>query len=220
MRSLCLLLGASLASTPSMVMAAPQVYTVDPAHTYPSFSASHQGLTYWRGKFNKATGRIWLDREQGTGKVDITIDTSSVNFGLPIMDKVAHEDTFFNVAKYPTATYKSDSVTFKDGVPTAVNGQLTLLGVTLPVPLQIESFKCKVNPYAKRNVCGAVARGKVNRVEFGMTRSAEYDPMVELVIDVEAFEGDTASASSSATAGAGSPAVGTAAPGGPPSAKP
>ena len=190
MRSRCLLLALGACGVTSIAAAAPQVYTIEPGHTYPSFSASHMGMTFWRGKFNKTSGKVWLDREAGTGKVDISIDTSSVNFGLPIMDKVAQGDTLFNVSKYPTATYKSDSVTFKNGVPVAVNGQLTLLGVTKPVPLQIESFKCMVHPFAKREICGAVARGELNRVEFGMTREAEHDPMVHLTIDIEAFKGD------------------------------
>ena len=107
------------------------------------------------------------------------------------MDQVAQGDTFFDVAKYPTATYKSDSITFKNGVPAALNGKLTLRGVTRPVPLVIESFKCKTHPFLKREVCGAVAHGELNRTEFGMTREAEYDPIVHLVIDIEAIQGDS-----------------------------
>jgi polyisoprenoid-binding protein YceI len=182
-------LAASLAVTTAM--AAPVLYTVEPMHTYPSFSASHQGMTYWRGKFTKSSGKIWIDREKGDGKVEITIDTRSASFGLAIMDQVAQGDTFFDVAKYPTATYKSDSITFKNGVPVALNGKLTLRGVTRPVPLVIESFNCKTHPFLKREVCGAVAHGELNRTEFGMTREAEHDPMVRLVIDVEAIQGDS-----------------------------
>ncbi|HEY5757328.1 MAG TPA: YceI family protein [Steroidobacter sp.] len=191
MRSRCLFIALGACGMASMAVAAPEVYTAEPGHTYPSFSVSHMGMTFWRAKFNKTKGQVWLDREAGTGKVDITIDTSSVNFGLPIMDKVAQGDDFFNVAKYPTATYKSDSIEFRNGVPVTVNGQLTLVGITKPVPLQIESFKCKMHPYAKREFCGVIARGQLNRVEFGMKRDAEHDPMVQLVIDMEAIKGDT-----------------------------
>lgn len=175
----------------SVAMAAPEVYTIEPSHTYPSFAASHQGISFWRAKFNKTSGKVWLDREKGTGKVDITIDTRSVNFGLPVMDKVAQGDTFFNVEKYPTATYKADSMTFKSGVPVKINGELTLLGVTKPVPLEVKSFKCIMHPFLKRETCGAEARGEFNRAEFGMTREAKHDPMVYLTIDVEALKGDT-----------------------------
>jgi polyisoprenoid-binding protein YceI len=186
-----ILIAAAATLTVSSAMAAPVLYTVESMHTYPSFSASHQGLTYWRGKFNKTSGKVWIDREKSTGKVEITIDTRSASFGLPIMDQVAQGETFFDVAKYPTATYKSDSITFKNGVPAALNGKLTLRGVTRPVPLAIDSFKCKTHPFLKREVCGAVARGELNRTEFGMTRESEYDPMVRLVIDIEAIQGDS-----------------------------
>jgi len=183
--------GLAAAVIASTALAAPVLYTVEPAHTYPSFSANHQGLTYWRAKFTKTSGKVWLDREKGTGTVDITIDTRSVSFGMPIMDQVAQGDTFFNVAKYPTATYKSDSITFKNGAPAAVNGNLTLLGVTRPVPLTIEKFNCKTHPFLKREVCGAVAHGELNRVEFGMTRESEHDPMIRLIIDIEVLQGDS-----------------------------
>ena len=174
----------------SLAVAAPELYTIEPMHTYPSFAASHQGISFWRGKFTKTRGKIWLDREKGTGKVDITIDANSVDFGLPIMDKVAQGETLFNVEKYPTVTYKADSMTFKDGVPIKIHGELTLLGVTKPVPLEVASFKCKMHPFLKREVCGAEARGEFNRTQFGMTREAEHDPKVSLIIDVEALKGE------------------------------
>jgi len=185
------ILGLAASMTLSTAMAEPVLYTVEPMHTYPSFSANHQGLTFWRGKFTKSSGKIWIDREKSTGKVEITIDTRSASFGLPIMDQVAQGDTFFNVAKYPTATYTSDSITFKNGVPVGLNGKLTLLGVTRPVPLVIESFNCKTHPFLKREVCGAVAHGELNRAEFGMKRESEHDPMIRLTIDVEAIQGDS-----------------------------
>jgi polyisoprenoid-binding protein YceI len=50
-------------------MAAAEVYTVEPVHTYPSFRAAHQGISFWMGKFNKTSGKIWLDREHSTGRM-------------------------------------------------------------------------------------------------------------------------------------------------------
>jgi polyisoprenoid-binding protein YceI len=185
------ILGLAATLAVSTAMADPVLYTVEPMHTYPSFSASHQGMTYWRGKFTKTSGKIWIDRDKGAGKVEITIDTRSASFGLAIMDQVAQGDTFFDVAKYPTATYTSDSMTFKNGVPVTLNGSLTLRGVTRPVPLVIDSFKCKTHPFLKREFCGAVAHGELTRTDFGMTREAEFDPIVHLVIDIEAIQGDS-----------------------------
>lgn len=171
--------------------AAPEVYTVEPAHTYPAFQAPHQGISYWLGKFNKTSGKIWLDRAAGTGRMEITVDTSSINFGFPMLDKIMLGPDYFDVAQYPTATYKSDSITFANGVPTAVDGQLTLHGVTKPVKLQILSFKCARNPMFGRDVCGADVHGDFDRTQFGLTKAVEGDPTVRLIIQVEAVKGDT-----------------------------
>lgn len=171
-------------------VAAPQVYTIEPMHTYPSFKASHMGISYWRGKFDHSSGKIVLDRERGTGRIDVTIDPSSVDFGLAALNAVANGPELFDVAKYPTAKYESSSITFRNGAPVSANGRLTLHGVTRPVPLTINSFKCIVNPFFKRQVCGADVSAKIDRTKFGMTQYAE-DPWVYLYIQVEAVEGSS-----------------------------
>jgi polyisoprenoid-binding protein YceI len=189
-----------------------ELYTIESAHTYPSFEVSHQGISYWRGKFNKTSGKIWIDREKQTGRVEITVDTSTVNFGIGIMDQRARGEDWFDVEKYPTATYASDSITFRDGVPSSVNGQLTLRGVTRPVRLDILEFKCIPHPFFKREVCGADARAEFDRREFGMTHDVVNDNgKVRLQIQVEALKGD---AIPMPPPGAGMP------PGGPPPGAP
>lgn len=170
--------------------AAPQVYTIEPMHTYPSFKASHMGISFWRGKFDRSSGTIVLDRARGTGRIEVSIDPSSVDFGLAALNQVAQGPELFDVAKYPTARYESDSITFRDGVPVAVNGRLTLHGVTKPVPLTIHSFKCIMNPFFKREVCGADVTAKIDRTAFGMSQYVEGgDPSVYLYIQVEAVKG-------------------------------
>jgi len=147
------------------------------------------GVSFWRGKFDRSSGTIVLDREHGTGRVDVTIDPSSVDFGLAALNQVAKGPQLFDVARYPTAKYESDSITFRNGVPVAVNGRLTLHGVTKPVPLTIRSFKCILNPFFKREVCGADVAAKLDRTAFGMTQYVEGDPWVYLYIQVEAVKG-------------------------------
>lgn len=174
-----------------LARAAPQTYTVDPAHTYPSFEAPHiQGLSLWRGKFNRSSGKITLDRENKTGTVAITVDTTSVDFGMDLMNERALGADYFNVAKYPTAVYRSDAITFKGDMPAEVPGQLTLLGVTKPLTLQIKAFKFIQHPMLKREVCGADAYVEFNRGDFGMTKNLDYGPMVTLRIAIEAAQGD------------------------------
>lgn len=182
-----LLLAALAASTAGLAQAAPVAYTVESSHTYPSFEASHLGISFWRGKINKTTGSITLDREARTGSVNIVMDAKSVDFGHDKMNEHALNEDFFFVEKHPTITY-TGTITFDDGQPSGVDGQLTLLGVTKPVKLEIESFKCIPHPFFKKEVCGADAEGTFDRADFGMTYGDKFGPTeVKLQIQVEAL---------------------------------
>src|SRR5882757_8973699 len=101
-----LVIAAALASSVAPAFAAPEKYKIDPTHTYPSIEFSHRAISVWRGKFDKTSGSITLDRAAKTGSVDVVIDTASINFGLAAMDEKARSDDYFNVAKFPTATYQ------------------------------------------------------------------------------------------------------------------
>ena len=171
-------------------LAAPVTYDVDPAHTYPSFEADHMGgLSVWRGKFDKSSGTIVLDKEKSTGTVDITVDTSSIDFGHEKLNEHTKGPDLFDVAKYPTATYKGTLAKFVNGAPTEVEGQFTLHGVTKPLNLTIDSFLCKPNPMTKKEVCGADAKATFNRKDFGMSFGEAYGFRmdVKLAIQVEAI---------------------------------
>jgi polyisoprenoid-binding protein YceI len=172
------------------VSAAPITYELDPNHTYPSFEGDHLGgVSVWRGKFNKSSGKATLDKTAGTGTVDVTIDVASVDFGHQEMNEHALKPDFFDVAKYPTATYKGTLTAFENGAPTAVDGELTLHGVTKPVSLKINKFKCMPHPMLKRELCGADLYGTFQRDEFGLDAGKPYgfDMQVTLRIQVEAL---------------------------------
>src|ERR1700720_3024237 len=86
--------------------AAPVTYTLDPAHTYPSFSADHfGGLSVWRGKFNTSSGKVVYDKDAKSGSIDVTVDINSINFGMPKLDEHAKSAEIFDAAKFPTATF-------------------------------------------------------------------------------------------------------------------
>ena len=170
--------------------AAEVVYEIDPQHTYPSFEADHMaGLSVWRGKFNSSSGKVTLDKQAGTGSVEIAIDPASIDFGLDEMNEHAKAADLLDVAKYPQAAYKGRLVDFKDGAPTRVDGELTLHGVTRPVDLEIASFKCMPHPVFKRELCGADAHATIQRDAFGMSAGKDYgfDMAVTLRIQVEAI---------------------------------
>ena len=169
--------------------AVPVTYQVDPGHTYPSFEADHfGGLSVWRGKFDKTSGTIVVDKEQGTGTVDLTVDTSSIDFGNPKLNEHAKSAEMFDVAKYPTATYTGKISAFKDGMPTQVEGTFTLHGVTKPLTLTINSFKCVTFPQDKKEHCGADASATINRADYGIAYGDKYGFKmdVKLKIQVEA----------------------------------
>jgi len=178
---------AALALLTGAALAEPVTYQVDPAHTYPSFEADHfGGVSVWRGKFDKSSGTITLDREKGTGTVEVTIDTASIDFGMPKLNEHAKTPDMFDVAKYPTANYKGKLADFKNGVPTKLEGEFTLHGVTRPLQLTINSFMCKTYPDSKEH-CGADVSGTLNRADYGISYGDKYgfNMNVKLAIQVE-----------------------------------
>lgn len=184
--ALIALLAAGAASTSAL---AADSYTIDPSHTYPSFEADHMGLSVWRGKFTKTSGTITLDRAAKTGTMDITIDASSVDFGHAKLNEHVKSAEVFDVAKFPTATYKGTSIKFDGDKPVAVMGELTLHGVTKPVSLQINKFTCIQHPMLKREVCGADASATFNRADFGVSYGVpRFAPETKLEIQVEAIK--------------------------------
>ena len=170
-------------------LAAPVTYQVDPSHTYPSFEADHfGGMSVWRGKFDSSSGTIVLDGAAGTGTLEITVDTSSIDFGNPKLNEHAKSGEMFDVQKYPTAVYKGTLTNFKNGAPTEAHGELTLHGVTKPLNLTINSFLCKTTPMSKKERCGADASATLNRADFGINFGDKYgfNMQVKLAIQVEA----------------------------------
>ena len=185
-------LGALVLAAGSSAVAAPGTYELDPFHTYPSFEGDHMGISVWRGKFNKTTGTMTLDSQAGTGTLDVTVDLKSVDFGMDKMNEEAVGEKFFDVAKYPTATYKAKLTGFKDGKPTAAEGDLTLHGVTKPVKLTIDKWKCMPHPMLKKEMCGGDATGTFQRDAFGLDAGKAYgfDMTVTLRVQMESLRTD------------------------------
>lgn len=174
-----------MAATATAATAAPQTYELDPEHTFPSFEADHMGISVWRGKFNKTTGTMVLDRAAQTGQVEAVIDIASVDFGHDKMNEHALSPDFFNVEKYPTATYKGTLAAFKDGVPTQVVGELTLHGVTQPLKLDVKLFKCIPHPLYKRELCGADAYAVFQRDAYGLTAGKDYGFNMDVALRIQ-----------------------------------
>jgi polyisoprenoid-binding protein YceI len=182
------LLLAALATLPLQAQAAQERYTIDPMHTFPSFEADHMGMSHWRGKFNRTTGTLLLDKTAGKGSVEVEIDPASIDYGLDALNTWAVGKELLDTAKYPKVTYRGELRDFVDGAPTRVQGQLTLHGVTRPVELRITRFKCMPHPLSKRDWCGADAEGSFDRAAFDLDAGKDYgfDMTIALRIQVEA----------------------------------
>jgi polyisoprenoid-binding protein YceI len=183
------LLGLACGAFAASVSAAPVTYEIDSSHTYPSFEADHSGgLSLWRGKINSSTGTITLDKEAGTGTVEVTMDMKTIDFGHQGLNDHAQTPDIFDTAKFPTATYSGRLANFRNGAPTTVEGTLTMHGVTKPLTLTINSFKCAPHR-SGREVCGADASATLNREDFGVSfgKAFGFDMGVTLRISVEAL---------------------------------
>lgn len=168
--------------------AAPEKYVIDPDHTYPSFEMPHLGISVWRGKFTRSTGEVSLDFAAHRGSVKIEIDSGSIDFGHVGMETHAITEDWLNTTKYPTMTY-AGTLRFNGDTPSGIDGALTLRGVTRPVKLTINTFKCIDHPYYRKPVCGADASGEFDRADFGMTQYADNGMgRMRLQIQVEAFK--------------------------------
>jgi len=186
-------LSLALLALTGSAMAAPTQYTLDPDHTHPSFETDHfGGVSVWRGLFKKTTGSVTLDKAAGTGTVEAVIETASIELGHDKLNGHAASPDMLDAAKFPTATYKGTLGNFANGAPTTVTGTLTLHGVTKPVNLKVNTFKCFQNPMIKKEVCGADAFGTFNRADFGVNYGEKYgfNQEVTLRIQVEGVKAE------------------------------
>ncbi|MDR5736684.1 YceI family protein [Caballeronia sp. LZ019] len=187
MKKISMIVAGALAAGLSFSAMAADTYQLDPNHTYPSFEADHfGGVSTWRGKFNRSSGTVVLDRAAKTGTAEVTIDLASVNTGNAKLDEHLQKAEFFDTAKYPTAVYKGTSIRFEGDKPVEVVGSLTMHGVTKPLNLQIESFKCFVNPMIKKEVCGTEATATFDRGDFGVDYGKSYGFSLKTVLHIQA----------------------------------
>src|SRR6202451_4455155 len=179
--SLAALFGAS-------AFAAPVTYNLDPNHTYPSFAADHfGGLSVWRGKFDSTSGTVVYDKEAKAGSIEVTVDMNTIDFGMQKLNDHARSAEIFDVAKYPIAKYSGKFTKFSGDAPTEAQGTITMQGVTKPVTLTVNAFKCIISPMSKKQVCGADISATINRADFGVNYGEKFGfkQEVKLLIQVE-----------------------------------
>ena len=184
MKRIILLLVAAFSTA---ALAAPETYTIEANHTLPRFSYSHFGYSTQLSRFDKTSGKIVLDRQAKNGSVEVSIDTTSVNTGSPLFNEHIQGEDFLDTAKYPTASFISNKLKFEGESLVAVDGILTLKGISKPVSLTVTSFQCMPHPMLKKEACGANATTVVKRTDFNMGKYApNVGDEVTITIPVEA----------------------------------
>ncbi|TAJ77586.1 MAG: polyisoprenoid-binding protein [Gallionellaceae bacterium] len=173
----------------SLAYAATETFVIDPTHSMPRFEYSHLGYSQQLSRFDTTSGTIIVDRAARSGSVDVTIDAKSVNTGSALFNTHIQGEDFFDTAKYPTITYKSNKLKFEADRLVAVEGELTIKGITKPVTLSIVSMLCMPHPILKKDACGATATAKVKRTDFNMGKYAPFvSDEIMLTIPVESVK--------------------------------
>ena len=186
---LAFLTAACLALAALPAAAEPETFTVDPSHTFPAYEVGHFGYSVQRGRFNKSSGRITLDEAAGKCQAELAIDVASVSSGVDKLDEHLRSEDFFNAAKSPQITFKSSDCTFQAGRVRSARGALTINGVTRPVALKANVFKCAVSPMTQKKVCGGDFETTIRRSEFGMKYARpDLGDEVKLRIGIEAIK--------------------------------
>jgi polyisoprenoid-binding protein YceI len=191
-------------------MAQTQTWYLDPPHSAAQFSVRHLGISTIRGTFTKVGGVVVDDpSDLSKASVDVTIDASSVDTRVDMRDKDLRSDHFFDVAKYPTITFKSKRVEAAGAGKLKVTGDLTMHGVTKEVVLDVDGPTPPMKDPRGNSHRGVSATATISRADYGMTFDA---PMVgdEIAIQLDVELVDKAP-------GAPRPAQGTPPP--PPAAK-
>jgi len=163
-------------------------YIVDPTHTFVMYEIGHYGTTTNRGRFSTKDGSVKIDADGSGGKVDITMDISSINTGVDLLNRHVMSKDFFNVAEFPTGRFVADKIDLSGDKVTEVDGTLTLLGQTHPVTLKATRFNCYLSPLINRQICGGDFETTVTRSDWGINWgiSFGFEDKVRLLVQVEA----------------------------------
>jgi polyisoprenoid-binding protein YceI len=185
------------AALPLSAGAAPEAYTIDPYHSFPYFEADHFGFAWIRGRFDRMAGKFTIDTAARTGAVELTIQTTSVTTGdnergerPRSRDEHLRTPDYFNVAEFPSMSFRGKTTKWSVDAPAVIDGQLTLLGVTKPLTLTVIRWKCGPDPrtQGKRYMCGGNFTGSLKRSDFGMQFMVPaVGDEVKLWIGIEAF---------------------------------
>ena len=159
----------AMVSTLAFSAQAADKYTLDASHTAITWHVDHFGFSTPSGKFMSVTGDVILDEANpAASSVNVTVDVNGINSGVPKLDEHLKAADFFDVAKFPTATFVSKKVDVTGKDTAKVEGDLTLHGVTKPITLDVKLNKIGEN-MMKLKTAGFTASTTIKRSEFGIS---------------------------------------------------
>ena len=188
MRALATFALASFAAVGVAATASAADYKIDPAHTHVLFIVNHLGFSNMIGLFDQTTGTIAFDpANPAASKLNVDVKTGSLQSQFGPRDADLKGADWFNVAEFPDMTFVGKTFKKKSDKTGEVTGDLTLLGVTKPVTLEVTFNKAGVRPTDKADTVGFSARGSLNRSDFGLKTYIPYiGDKVDLIIETEA----------------------------------
>jgi polyisoprenoid-binding protein YceI len=156
--------------------AATSTWQIDPAHTAAQFAVKHLMISTVRGEFKGVTGTVvWDDQDVSKSSVNVTIDANTVDTSEPKRDADLKSDHFFDVAHYPTITFKSTKIEQAGAGKLAVTGDLTIHGITKSVVLDVDGPSASVKDPWGNTRSAISATTKINRQDFGVKWNANMD---------------------------------------------
>ncbi|TWA85744.1 polyisoprenoid-binding protein YceI [Azospirillum brasilense] len=182
---------SALVALPLTAQAAPVAYKLDPAHTAVVFIVDHLGFAKAMGRFNTFAGELSFDKDAADkSSLSVTIDTTSVDTNHAKRDEHLKSPDFFNAKEFPKMTFKSTKIETTGDKTGKLHGDLTLLGVTKPVVLDVTFNKDGVSPASKQETVGFSARGTIKRSDFGMKYGVpNIGDDIQVIIESEAVKG-------------------------------
>ncbi|TAN57715.1 MAG: polyisoprenoid-binding protein [Magnetospirillum sp.] len=148
-------------------------FAVDKSHAKLIFSFSHFGFSTSYGLFSDFDAKIAFDpKAPATSALDVTVNMDHIDTFVPKLDAHMKSADMFDVAKFPTATFKSTAIEVTGPTTGKVTGSLTLHGVTKPVTLDTTFNGGGINPASKNYVIGFNATARLKRTDFGVGYAA------------------------------------------------
>lgn len=180
----------SLCFSLSCVANAAETYTIDPSHSYVLWHISHFDFSHPSGKWMVAEGKLILDKEKPqNSKVNVLIHVNDMITGIPELDKHLKSPSFFDIQKFPQATFVSDKVNLTGKDSADVHGILTVHGISKPIILNIALNKMGISPITNKETVGFTGTTNLKRSDFGIT---SYLPglgdQVQINIEAEAYK--------------------------------